>query len=173
MAAMVSSRAILGLYRDADGVAKALDGLKAAGFPLANVRTLTDSPYPEGAFGEEPEHHRLYVFPFVGAMCGFAMGLLITISTQLSFPIVTGGKPLLSIPPMINIIYEGTMLGAIIFTVAGILFESRLPDLSGAPYDPRISEGYLGVLVTRVEGRLPEAEKALRDAGAIEVIAKS
>jgi cobalamin synthase len=48
-------------------------------------------PYPEGTFGEEPGTHRVYVFTFVGAACGLAVGLLVTIGTQLSFPMVTGG----------------------------------------------------------------------------------
>jgi hypothetical protein len=73
---------------------------------------------------------------------------------------------------MINIIYEGTMLGAILFTVLGILFESRLPDFSPAPYDSRISEGYIGVLVTRANGRSAVAERALRDAGAVDIVTR-
>jgi hypothetical protein len=100
------------------------------------------------------------------------VGLLLTIGTQVSYPLVTGGKPILSIPPMINVLYEGTMLGAVLFTVFGIIFESRLPDFGAAPYDPRISEGYLGVLVSRAEGRLGAAERALRDAGAVDIIAR-
>jgi hypothetical protein len=147
-----------------------MDTLRAAGFAGNDLKPLSDVPYPEGAFGEEPEKHRLYVFPFAGALCGFSVAVLITVGTQLSYPMVTGGKPVLSIPPMINIIYEGTMLGALLFTVIGILFESRLPDLRPAPYDRRISEGYIGLLVQRAEGRSGIAERALRDAGAIDVI---
>lgn len=164
------SQAVLGVFREPEALARAMDALRAAGFSPRDLKVLSDAPYPTGAFGEEEEHHRLYVFPFVGAACGFAMGLLVTIATQLAYPIVTGGKPLISIPPMVNVIYEGTMLGAIMFTVVGILFESRLPDLSPAPYDPRISEGYLGLLVTRAEGRLSAADRALRDAGAVDVV---
>jgi hypothetical protein len=166
------SGALLGLFRDPTGVAEALDALRAAGFAGGDLKVLSDAPYPEGAFGEEPERHRLYVFPFVGAACGLAVGLLLTIGTQISYPLVTGGKPILSIPPMINVLYEGTMLGAVLFTVFGIIFESRLPDFSAAPYDPRISEGYLGVLVTRAEGRLGAAERALRDAGAVDIVTR-
>src|SRR5204863_865353 len=130
----------------------------------ARVDVLTDSPYPEGAFGEAPVQHRLFVFPFVGAACGLVVGLLLTIGVQMAYPMVQGGKPLLSIPPMINVLYEGTLLGAIVFTVAGVVFESRLPDFSGDPYDPRISEGCVGVLVTRLAGRsLESAERALRE----------
>src|SRR3990167_5958415 len=113
--AMTRAGGVLGLFRDPEQVAQAMDTLRSAGFASRDLKTLTDTPYPDGAFGEEPEKHRLYVFPFIGAACGFSMGLLITIATQLAYPMITGGKPLLSIPPMINVMYEGTMLGAIMF----------------------------------------------------------
>ncbi len=162
--------AVLGLFERPEQVAEALDRLRAAGFGEHEVEILSGSPYPEGAFGEPPVRHKLYVFPFVGAACGFAVGLLLTIGTQLSFPLVTGGKPVLSIPPMINVLYEGTMLGAIIFTFLGVLFESRLPDFRPTPYDPRISEGYLGVVVRRTAGHAAEARAALRAAGALDLL---
>lgn len=148
--------------------------LRAAGFDPAHLEVLTDAPYPEGAFGEEPVHHRLYVFPLVGAACGLVVGVLLTIAIQIAYPMVQGGKPLLSIPPMINVWYEGALLGAIVLTVAGVVFESRLPDFSGDPYDPRISEGCVGVLVTRLASRsLEPAERALRDSGALDVLVRS
>lgn len=169
MAAPVTD-AVLGVFREPDALANAMDALRAAGFAGRDLKVLSDSPYPLGAFGEDEEHHRLYVFPFMGAACGLATALLVTIGTQLAYPIVTGGKPIISIPPMINVLYEGTMLGAIMFTIIGIIFESRLPNFSPAPYDPRITEGYLGLLVTRTGGRLSAATQALRDAGAVDVV---
>jgi hypothetical protein len=163
-------QALLALFREPDDVARALERLRAAGFRPADLEVLSDAPYPDGAFGEAPVQHRLPVFTLVGALVGFGLGLLVTIGTQLSYPLVTGGKPILSIPPMINVIFEATMLGAILFTVAGVLFELRLPDLGRLPYDPRISEGYLGVLVMRADGRLGAAERELRQAGAVDVV---
>lgn len=168
--AMARTQAVLGLFNSPDEAADALDTLRAAGFLDSEMTVLTDAPYPEGAFGEAPERHRLYVWPFIGAACGLAVGLVLTVGTQLSYPVVTGGKPLLAIPPMINVLYEGTMLGALIMTVIGIIFESRLPDLSAAPYDPRISQGYFGVLVFRLAGREDLAERALRESGAIDIV---
>jgi hypothetical protein len=162
--------AVLGLFEQPDDVAVALDRLRAAGFGDYDVEILSGSPYPAGAFGEPPVRHRLLVIPIVRAGCGFAVGLLLTIATQLSFPLVTGGKPILAIPPMINVLYEGTMLGAIIFTFLGVLFESRLPDFRPTPYDPRISEGYLGVVVRRTAGQAGEARAILRAAGACDVV---
>jgi hypothetical protein len=166
--------AVLGVYATAEAATNAVATLRAAGFPSAHLEVLTDAPYPEGAFGEEPVRHRLYVFPVVGAACGLVVGVLLTIAVQIAYPMVQGGKPLLSIPPMINVLYEGTLLGAIVFTVAGVVFESRLPDFSGDPYDPRISEGCVGVLVTRLGVRsLEPVEHALRDAGAVDVLVKA
>ncbi len=168
--ATTAGGALLGLFQDPVKVADAIDSLREAGFDGSTLKTYTDTPYPEGAFGEDPENHRLYVFPFMGALCGFSVGLLITIGTQMAYPLVTGGKPILSIPPMINVMYEGTMLGAILFTVLGIIFESRLPNFSKAPYDPRISEGYIGLLVSRAEGKADVAERAMRAAGAVDIV---
>jgi hypothetical protein len=163
------AQAVLGLFREPEAVATALDGLRAAGFRPRDLEVLSGVPYPDGAFGEEPERHRLYVFPFVGAGLGFAVGLVLTVGTQLAFPLDTGGKPVLAIPPMINVMYEGTMLGAVLFTVLGIIFESRLPNLSSQPYDPRITEGLIGVRVAPSE-RLDTAERALREAGALDIV---
>jgi hypothetical protein len=70
---------------------------------------------------------------------------------------------------MLIVLFEATLLGAIIFTVVGVIFESRLPDVSDVPSDPRISEGYLGLAV-RADGRQAEAEQLLREHGAIDVI---
>ena len=159
-------RSVLGLFDDEDTAADAMDALKDAGFPQNEYEVLTGTPYPEGTFGEAEPVHKLYRFPLIGAACGFIVGLLLTSGTQLAYPLVTGGKPILSIPPMAIIMYEGTMLGAIIFTVFGIIFESRLPRLLMGAYDTKITEGAIGVAVTTDEGRVGEAEDVLKNAGA-------
>ncbi len=162
----MARRSVLGLFREPEAAAKAVESLQANGFGENEYEVLTGTPYPEGAFGEKPVKHRLYVFPFIGGISGLSVALLLTIGTQVTQPLVTGGKPILSLPPMAIISYEGMMLGAIIFTVLGIIFESRLPRPAMGLYDRRISEGFVGVLVSCEEDRLGAAERALRDAGA-------
>ena len=87
----------------------------------------------------------------------------------MAFPLGTGGKPILSLPPMAIVTYEGTMLGAILFTVLGILFESRLPRIGTGLYDDRITEGLIGVMVHCEEGQVERVEQALTQAGAVDV----
>lgn len=165
----MAKRSVLGLFQDEDVVADTLDSLKAAGYAPAEYEVLTGTPYPEGTFGEAQPVHKLYRFPLIGAACGFIIGLVLTAGTQLAYPLVTGGKPILSIPPMAIIMYEGTMLGAILFTIAGIIFESRLPRLFMGAYDTRITEGYIGVAVTTEEGKVGKAEELLKKAGALDI----
>ena len=167
--ANVLPRSVLGLFTDVDSAADAMDALKAAGFGQSEYEVLTGTPYPDGTFGDAEPVHALFRFPLIGAACGFIVGLLLTAGTQLAYPVVTGGKPILSIPPMAIIMYEGTMLGAILFTVFGILFESRLPRFLMGAYDRRITEGYIGVTVTTAQDRIGAAEDVLKGAGAEEI----
>jgi hypothetical protein len=165
------SRALLGVYMSADQARRAVLALRTAGFRSTDVEVLSDAPYAEGTFGEEPPRHHLHVFALAGAACGLVVGLVLTIGMQMAYPMVQGGKPLLSIPPTINVLFEGTLLGAIVLTFLGVLFESRLPDFSGEPYDARISEGALGVLVRRLTpSSAVRADQALRSAGALDVL---
>ena len=71
--------------------------------------------------------------------------------------------------------YEMTLLFAMIFTVTGVIFESRLPRPSGAGpvYDTRITLGYIGLIVTASEDRLEKAEEALKAAGAEDIVRES
>ena len=165
----MAQRSVLGLFKDAESAADGVDALRSAGLSDRDYDILSGTPYPEGAFGEPPSHHKLYVWPLVGAVCGLAVAILITAATQISYPVVTGGKPILSIPPMAIISYEGTMLGAILFTVLGIIFESRLPRARMGLYDARITEGYIGLSVSCDEDRIPQTEQALKESGAEEV----
>ena len=108
---MFAKRSVIGLYTDEEAAASTLDALREAGYDQGEYEVLTGTPYPEGTFGEEEPKHTLYRWPLIGATCGFIVALVLTSGTQLAYPLVTGGKPVLSIHPMSIIMHEGTMLG--------------------------------------------------------------
>ena len=163
------SKSVLGLYNDANQAADAMDALKEAGFELGTFDVLTGTPYPEGAFGEHVPQHRLFRFPAFGAIIGFTLALFLTTATQIAYPLVTGGKPILSLFAMLVILYEMTMLSAVISTVVGIVIESRLPNINPGVYDTRITEGLIGVVITTDDARADDAIAALNGAGAMEI----
>ena len=161
-------KTVLGLFQDANQAADAGDAVKETGVSENDIDFLTDCPYPEGAFGEREEHIKLFLFPFIGGLLGFVGGIMVTSMTQMAYPLITGGKPILSLPPMAVVMYEGTMLGAILFTVLGVLFESRLPHNMTEAYDERVSQGLIGVLVSTEEGKEQEINDVLSKSGAVD-----
>ena len=96
---MLAKKSVLGLFPEGqeDQAADALDALRAEGYTHSEYEIITGTPYPEGTFGEEEPKHTLYRWPLMGAACGFIVGLVLTSGTQLAYPLVTGGKPVLSI----------------------------------------------------------------------------
>ncbi len=168
----MARQSVLGVFADADSAAEGARRLRAAGFTGEDYDVLTGNPYPEGAFGDHPKRNKLFVFPLAGGFTGFSLALLFTAGTQAAFPLVTGGKPILAIPAMMIIMYEFTLLFAMIFTVLGVVFESRLPRFTGAGpiYDTRITLGYIGLLATVEEDRIAAARQAFQDGGAADVV---
>ena len=61
------------------------------------------------------------------------------------------------------------MRGAILFTVIGIIFESRLPRLKLGLYDERITEGYVALLINCDEKNKSSIEQQLSISGANEI----
>jgi hypothetical protein len=166
----MSTQSILGLFQQPEPAADAMDGLKEAGFELGTFDVLTGTPYPEGAFGEHVPQHRLFRYPAFGAIIGFTLAVFLTSVTQLAYPMVTGGKPILSIFAMLIIMYEMTMLAGVIATVVGIVIESRLPNMKPGIYDTRITEGWIGVVVSfDDDSKVADAERVLNGAGAVEI----
>ena len=158
----MSTQSILGLFQQPEPAADAMDGLKEAGFELGTFDVLTGTPYPEGAFGEHVPQHRLFRYPGFGAIVGFTLAVFLTSVTQLAYPMVTGGKPILSLFAMLIIMYEMTMIG--------IVIESRLPNMKPGIYDTRITEGWIGIVVTfDDDSRVADAENVLNKAGALEI----
>ena len=163
------STSTLGLFQDPDQAADAMDALHANGFRRGTFDVLTGMPYPEGAFGEHVPQHRLFRYPAFGAIIGFTTALFLTTATQAAYPLVTGGKPILALFAMLVILYEMTMLSAVIATVIGIIIESRLPNVKPGAYDPRITEGLIGVVVTSDDDMADKASETLTNAGALEI----
>ena len=100
----MSKISMLGLYDNPDSAADALDALSEAGFDSNNFDVLTGTPYPEGAFGEHVPQHRLFRFPLFGAIVGLTLSVFLTSTTQIVYPLVTGGKPILSIFASLDIV---------------------------------------------------------------------
>lgn len=84
---------------------------------------------------------RMRLFALAGGLGGFGGGFLLALLTSVDWPLITGGKPVISIPPFLLIGYLMTILFGSLVSFAGFLWLGRLPDpgpLTGdAPFDSR------------------------------------
>lgn len=89
------------------------------------------APHPVHGFDDlkSPKSSHLRLFTLTGAILGAIAGFALTIYSVLSWPIITGGKPIVSIPPFIIISYELTILFGGIISFIGFLFLARMPSI--------------------------------------------
>lgn len=73
---------------------------------------------------------RLKYFTLAGGLTGCFTGFAFTTYTVFSWPLITGGKPLISIPPFTVIAFELTILLGALSSFAGIMLLARLPKIS-------------------------------------------
>ena len=76
-----------------------------------------------------PKPSALRFFTLTGAIGGFVLSFLFIIYTVFSWPIIVGGKPLMSTTAFIIVAFECTILIGGIVSFIGFLFLSRLPNL--------------------------------------------
>ncbi len=89
------------------------------------------TPYPvhevDEILKEKPSGVR--IFTLLGALTGTITGFAFTIFTVLHWPLIVGGKPLVSIPAFVIIAFELTILFGALSTMLGFLLISGLPSI--------------------------------------------
>ncbi len=165
---MSTAQGILASYEYLDSTVDAIENLRKAGFE--DVKAY--APYPDHhiehalGYGESP----VRVWTLVGALTGAATGFAFTIWTSVDWPLVVGGKPIISIPAYIPIVFEMTVLFGALSTLIGLAVLTRLPNLKPAVvYDPEFTAGRYGVYIEAEGSRLDEARKILNAEEPIEL----
>lgn len=138
----------LGIFRDMESAAAAVDGLVRAGFTEAQIDSLTSVPYPDGVLVRSRRRSWFRWLTLGGGLSGAVAGFGLTAGTAWLYPVQTGDKPIIALYPTAIVTFEVAMLCAVIGTMAGMLLEMRLPALLKRPYDPAIAEGCIGICLT-------------------------
>lgn len=163
---MAENRGMLGVFRELDTAIAAIDGLRAQGMKDLTVYSPLPQHDLEHALHEPQSPVRLWTL--VGGMTGTAAGFAFGTWTSLAWPLITGGKPIITLPAFVIIAFELTILFGALSTVAGLFVNARLPARKKAAvlYDPSFSAGSFGVYVDPPAGRESEARGILERSGA-------
>jgi Protein of unknown function (DUF3341) len=167
-------RAIYGLFPNPASAQDAYDALQRAGsspgIDARKIVVVSSEPFEGYDFASEDS--KTYMFPLaaLGGLVGGTLGYWLASFTQRSYPLSTGGMPIVTSWTNGIIIYELTMLGAILTTLATLLITAGLPNFKEKLSDPEIWTGKILVGVTDPpEGARAELEAKFRQAGAVAV----
>lgn len=163
---MAESIVLMGLFQDAEHTAETIEQLRRLGITDHDIAVLSGVPYPARVLGRPMVWERLPVISLSGAFVGFLIGIFFNVITPLSYPIRVGGQPIVPIPPTAVLTYEFTMMGLIVSTFLGVLWESVFPSYGPKHYDPLLTSGRIGVLFTCPADREEAARRILAAMGA-------
>jgi hypothetical protein len=153
---MANRGGVLASFEYLDSIVDAIHELRKAGYK--DLRAYM--PYPEHHIEEALGYDQspVRVWTLVGGLTGAAAGFGFTIWSSMDWPLVTGGKPILSVPTSVVIAFELTVLFGALSTLIGVFILSRLPHVKKAViYDPEFMSGRFGLYV-------PDEGKGLDDA---------
>ena len=163
--------AVYALYDSPEAAQKAVDGLRVAGVRDPEITIVSSEPLDKYELGQKDHHTVMPWVACLGGLIGFSTGVALTSLTQLDWPLVTGGMPIVTIWTNIIPTFELTMLGAVLATFVTLLVSAGLPGRRSEIYDPAVSEGKILVGVAHQE-RITSAdlERTLQDGGEVKWI---
>jgi hypothetical protein len=149
--------AIYGLYDNPETAQRAVDGLRAAGVADADIQVMSSEPFEEFEFSHRDSATWIHWIAGLGGVVGLTGAYLLTTVTQQSWPLKTSGMPIVAPWPNLIVMFEMTMLGAILATVLTLFVSAKLPKALPALYDPEVSNGYILVGVQQPASDLTDA----------------
>ena len=166
--------AIYGLFPDSQSARRAVAALRADSSRLRIVPEaiviISSAPLEEEGLGWEEQRSLMPWLAPLGAIVGGALGYLLSAFTQRTYPLPTGGMPIVAMWPTGIIMYELTMLGAILTTIIAFLVSAQLPHYGKDVYDPEVTNGKILVGVADPDRNCQaDIEKQLHQNGAVQV----
>jgi len=158
---------VMGVFYYVDDATTAVQALRQSGH--RNLAVISPVPHHEIENAMEQGPSLVRWVTFIGGVLGATGGMALCVYSVLSYPLVTGGKELVSVPPFIIPTYESMILLGGLANLIGMLALGRLPHLRmKAPYDPRFTEDRIGIWVPCKGDDAKRVETMLKGHGAEE-----
>ncbi|HKV53911.1 MAG TPA: DUF3341 domain-containing protein [Candidatus Binataceae bacterium] len=152
----------------ADGIRALHDGRFRefrAFFPFPSEKILEASTHARH-WGRSPVRY----WQLFGGIIGLLSAIALEFGTSWEWNLIVGGRPVISVPPYIVIMFELTILIGGLSGLLGFFVHNRMPVFDPFPgYRSRFSEDKFGLVVHCEEGDASRIESILREAGAEDI----
>jgi Protein of unknown function (DUF3341) len=163
-------KAVYALYPDGQSAQQAVNRLRAAGITDRNITVISSEPMEDYEFGHMDSASWIWWIACAGGLIGMATAAALAYVTEMSWPINTGGLPIWAWWPNLIIMFELTMLGAIVATVITLVVTAGLGRGGDKLYDPEVSDGKILVGVENPPtDAVADLQKALAQPAGAEV----
>jgi hypothetical protein len=136
----------LALFTDIDPATQAIDKLRELGIADKDMSIVSGVPFSDKMLGRPITWTRVPQIGIAGFLVGFVISLFLNFGTPLLYPVRVGGMPYLSIPTSLILIFEISMLGLMISTFLGVIWESAFPSFGPRVYHPEVSDGKIALV---------------------------
>ena len=162
----MSDATLLALFEDIDPAADAIEKLHEMGITDDRINVISGVPIMHKMLGRPHAWTNVSRLALGGAVAGFCLGVFLNYGTPYLYPVPVGGQYITPIPPGMILIFEMTMLFALLATFLGVFLDSYFPNYRPLEYMPEISDGKIGVFFKCPENDQEKYVDALSSMGA-------
>jgi len=159
----MATEAVYALYPAPDSAQRAVEQLRASGVPESEIVVISSEPFEDYEFSHRDKRTWMYWIAGAGGLGGLAIGTFLTSYTERAWPLQTGGMPIVAWWPNLVVMFELTMLCAILSTVVTLVVAGGLGRRRSRLYDADIMNDEILVGVAASSSVPPDVvERALR-----------
>jgi hypothetical protein len=136
---------LLALFEDIDPAADAIEKLHEMGVTDDRINVISGVPVTHKMLGRPHPSTNVSRLALGGAVAGFCFGAFLNYGTPYLYPVLVGGQYITPVPPGMILIFEMTMLFALLSTFLGVFLDSYFPNYRPLEYVPEISDGKIGI----------------------------
>lgn len=134
-------KAIYALYPSGDAAQRAVNALRTVGYHDHDITVISAAPMEEFEFSHIGRQSYQWYIACGGALLGLLFSTWLTTFAEEAWPMAVGNMPIVAWYPNLIVIFEMTMLGAILSTVATLIISAGLGRRTPKLYDPEVTNG--------------------------------
>jgi hypothetical protein len=155
-------KAVYALYSTGDAAQRAVNSLRSAGYGDHEITVITGAPMEEYEFSHIGRHSFQWYVAAGGGLIGMLLSSAFVMFAERDWPINVGNMPIVAWYPNLIVVFEMTMLGAILATVLMLIIAGGLGRRMPALYDPEVTNGKILVgIADPGDARRGDVERAL------------